>query len=161
MSLIERIRAKCIDDAGCWLWQGTTSASGMPRMCYEGKPDQIVRRLIERHRTGQPIPPGVVVSPTCGNPMCVNPDHLKARTIAEARAAAAERGAYLNRARMRKSALTKRARSRITDETIAAIKAAKNSPEAARLTGVSVSYAWSIRVGRARQDYSNPFIGLA
>jgi len=102
-----------------------------------------------------------VVSPTCGNPMCVNPEHLQARTIAQARAAAAERGAYLNRARMRKSALTKRARSRITDETIAAIKAAKNSPEAARLTGVSVSYAWSIRVGRARQDYSNPFIGLA
>lgn len=156
--LIERIRERMIEEGDCWIWQGRTSDSGLPRMNYGGRRDAMVRRLIAEER--RPIPKGWVASPRCGNPMCVNPEHVIVVTIKQARERAAKRGAYQNQRRVMLAAETNRARSHITEEMVAQIKAAPSSPAASRLTGVSVGHAWSIRAGHARRDYRNPFEGL-
>lgn len=157
--LIGRVRAKIIEEGDCWIWQGRTNQDAMPRMDWNGRRDQMVRRVIVQD-SGKTIPKGMVVSPTCDNRLCVCPKHMKVVTVREARGMAAKAGAYRNANRNRKAAMTLRARSHITEEVVAQIKAAGSSPEAARLTGVSVSYAWSIRAGLSRRNFANPFEGL-
>lgn len=157
--LIGRVRAKIIEEGDCWIWQGRTNQDAMPRMDWNGRRDQMVRRVIVQD-SGKAIPKGMVVSPGCGNRLCVCPQHMKVVTVREARGMAAKTGAYRNANRSLKAAMTLRARSRITEDIVAQIKAAPSSPEAARLAGVSVSYAWAIRAGLNRRDLSNPFAGL-
>jgi hypothetical protein len=56
-------------NSGCWLWEGSLG-HGFPRFH-----DSQVRRLACR----DPLKPGMVVEPNCGNQLCVSPEHLFAR----------------------------------------------------------------------------------
>jgi hypothetical protein len=161
---LESLRAKCIEEGDCLLWQGRMKSGGnntrrlSPAVGRKAVP---VRRLMVELTRGKPIAAGLVTSPTCGNERCVNPDHVAVHTVAKARALAASFGAYINAPRTMRAALTRRARSHITEEVVAQIRAAKNCMEAHRLTGVDPSYAAEIRRGSARRDLvANPFAGL-
>lgn len=59
---------------GCWLWQGAFDSKGYGRLI-------IGRREVRAHRFAYelahgPIPAGLHVRWSCGNPRCVRPDHL-------------------------------------------------------------------------------------
>ena len=66
-------------DSGCWLWRGQISNSGYGRIMMS-EPEG--RRMESAHRASYltfvgPIPEGSLVHQTCGNRLCVNPEHLQ------------------------------------------------------------------------------------
>jgi hypothetical protein len=65
--------------SGCWLWRGQISNTGYGRMMVTA-PDG--RSLESAHRASYaafvgPIPERGVVRQTCGNRLCINPEHLE------------------------------------------------------------------------------------
>lgn len=156
---VESLRARCVEEGECWIWQGASDGHGKPSTKHNGRtanPRRVVRELVDR----KPLPPGVQVVPACHNSMCISPaccvktDHRGRARIAN------ERGAFSNPAKNRLGAMTKRAKSWITDEMVALIRAARNGPEAAHETGVSLSHCKAIRRGIARKDYSSPWASM-
>lgn len=66
-------------ETGCWLWRGQISNSGYGRIMLSGPQG---RRMESAHRASYQllvgaIPEGALVRHTCGNRLCVNPDHLE------------------------------------------------------------------------------------
>jgi hypothetical protein len=58
----------------CWRWGGPTTPDGAP--AYDG-----VRADTKAYELARgPVPRGAGVRHTCGNPSCVNPDHLELTT---------------------------------------------------------------------------------
>jgi hypothetical protein len=66
-------------DSGCWLWRGQISNTGYGRMMYSGERGRVMESA---HRASYlafvgPIPAGFFVRQSCGNRLCVNPEHLE------------------------------------------------------------------------------------
>lgn len=162
---LEVVKARCLEEGECWIWQGAVTNAkgpgnvGTPSIRWQGRA-QPVRRLVIKLKTGKDVPKGMVASAKCGNRMCVSPQCAKALTNAESKQLAASFGAYSSAAKVMRSTATKRKRSWITDEMVAAIRAAESREEAIKLTGVSPQHVSAIRRGDARRDLSNPFAGL-
>lgn len=153
-SLIDRIRARCIDDGGCLIWQGMTTPAGMPKLDRS----RTARRALWEAEHGEPVPEGKLLTPTCGNKLCMS--HIEPMTPKESKALAAARGAYKGQARVRKRTQTMRAKSRYSEEVIEAIRQAETPQEASEQFGVSLPYAYAIRSGQARAPLTTPFAGL-
>jgi hypothetical protein len=156
-ALVEKIKARCIEDGGCLIWQGPTTPAGMPWMKHEGNSKAMVRRVLYEAQHGS-IAPGLLVSPTCGHKQCLA--CLEAMTPAASKAIAAARGAYRSQARVRRRVATMRARSKYTEDVIASIRLAASAKEAQEQTGASLPYVYAIRAGAARADLTTPFAGL-
>jgi hypothetical protein len=68
---------------GCWLWIGHRFPNGYGSFSPGGREHSIyAHRFSYQHYIG-PIPEGREVAHACGNPSCVNPDHLRAMTHRE------------------------------------------------------------------------------
>jgi hypothetical protein len=160
VTLLEKIRTRCEVVGDCWLWKQGCSDGGMPIMGVLGK-TRAVRRVVYAETHGS-IPEGKKISPRCGHKKCVSPECLCAVTQKQATQAAAKRGAYSGAAKILKTALTMRARSKYSDEVVERIRTADGPAHlVAAETGVSLSHAKNIRRGTARKDYlDNPFAGL-
>jgi hypothetical protein len=157
-AMVEDIQGRCIEEGDCLIWQGRTK-QGMPVFCPNGSTVSARKALYEAIRG--PVPAGKLVSATCGHPQCMARAHIAALTPLQSKALAVKRGAYQNPARVRKAAATVRAKSRYPDEVIAQIREAESPQEASRMTGVNLAYAYAIRAGVARREYTNnPFSGL-
>lgn len=63
----------------CWLWK--TTGSDYPTFQFEGR-IQKAHRVAYRLFVGE-IPKGMVLDHLCGEPRCVNPEHLEPVTHAE------------------------------------------------------------------------------
>lgn len=63
---------------GCWLWTRCRDKDGYGNFQYQGRRNYSHR--IAYRVTHGPIPPGMVVSHSCDEPNCINPDHLSATT---------------------------------------------------------------------------------
>lgn len=66
-------------DSGCWLWRGQISNTGYGRIMLSGPQG---RSMESAHRASYlafvgPIPDRNLVRQTCGNRLCVNPEHLE------------------------------------------------------------------------------------
>jgi hypothetical protein len=70
-----------VNDAGCWIWQGGANSTGRGRTMVDGKVELAYRVFYARERG--PIPDGHELHHTCGEPMCVNPNHVEPMTPAE------------------------------------------------------------------------------
>lgn len=66
---------------GCWIWQRSTSFNGYGQLWHDGRVQRAHRVFYQLH--AGPIPDGLQIDHTCGNRLCVNPDHLEAVTALE------------------------------------------------------------------------------
>lgn len=161
---IDLIEAKCIDDAGCWVWQGAVSA-GLPRMGVPGRRSSvIVRRWVAENHLGLSVK-GLNASSTCMNPLCVAPDHVLMLTRKRLQQRYADHLQYhQTTAFAAKTQAGQRHRFRYSDETVAEIRRLYgelgNQREVGRRLNVPWEYVHKVVRGTVRRDYSNPFAGL-
>lgn len=156
------IASRCIEVGDCLEWQGALSSGVTPIFGRQGHKNVSIRRLIVDHR-GQHRSSKQVVTTTCGNPRCVNPEHVVVRPKRYAiKRAAATTAAWSNPARRQKLATWARAnRSVLTPEQAAQIRLATGTQVAtANQYGVSRQTVWHIKAGTVWVDHRNPFAGL-
>jgi hypothetical protein len=158
-TLAARIQGRCIEDGDCLIWQGPVTEHGMPYMHHGHSNKAMVRRVLFAALYGE-VPAGKLVTPTCLDKRCMAKKHLEAMTPKESKALHAEKGAYSNPSRSRKTAMTMRAKSDITQEVVDTIRGAPTAKDAHERTGVSLPYCYQVRNGERRADLGNPFAGL-
>jgi hypothetical protein len=72
---MERFWSKVEKTDTCWLWRaGTQFGTGRFRFAGENLPAPRVAWLLSRE---EPVLPGEIILRTCGNLLCVRPEHLK------------------------------------------------------------------------------------
>lgn len=74
---IEKIHARCIEDGDCLIWQGSTNGAGHCKIANGSG-----RRIVWQHAKGL-LKPGQLLTVTCGQPKCLNPEHLAITSKAE------------------------------------------------------------------------------
>lgn len=83
-SLSSFLGANTVQDAGCWVWQGSLDGDGYARTFVGRKPYPAHRYVYEQLEG--PIPDGRELHHTCRNRRCVSPLHLVALAPEEHRA---------------------------------------------------------------------------
>lgn len=74
--IMEKVR---IDEvSGCWIWTAKGNTSRNPQVKLKGRYVQPHRLLFKLLNPTVDLD-GVSVRPTCGNPLCINPDHQEVR----------------------------------------------------------------------------------
>jgi hypothetical protein len=109
--LAERTR----EDGACLAWTKATNSSSQPVAFIDGKAAQSVRRFVVR-MSGRPIHARQVVIVTCGNPLCLNADHLRVGLHSTAMKLAWDRGAFNKPLRQSKGRLAAQAKSKLSME---------------------------------------------
>lgn len=161
MNLIDTIKKHVVEEGDCWNWTGALQSCGsVPTIRWQGKVGAVRRFVL--------LDQGVdltkrLATYTCGNPSCVNPEHLapttrkrvQVRTVAESNYTA-------NPMRRKRLADKARLRSKLTLDQVIAIRAADGTQDAiAARFGVSQATVSVIKLGKTWRDYSNPFARLA
>lgn len=78
ITLEQRFWQKVTKTDDCWVWTAATGSNGYGHINIDG-----CMRLAHRvawEMTNGPIPKGMDIDHRCANPLCVNPDHLRATT---------------------------------------------------------------------------------
>lgn len=170
---LQHLKDRCQVDDECWVWKAAYRQRRWPTIAFRrdwlGDGERANKVFYVRHlmywlTKGTPAALGKfwAMVPSCGNPQCVNPDHLKIvsrKHLAKKNSAA---GRYNSLARRLKLAETKRKTSKLSDEAVAEIRLPESKPkEMAAKHGISVAYAYMLRNGEWRKDYrANPFAAL-
>lgn len=76
--LTRRFWSRVVKTASCWIWSGPTDSGGRG-MHRERNFAQGAHRMVYMAFTG-PIPEAHVIRAACGEPLCVNPEHLQTAT---------------------------------------------------------------------------------
>jgi hypothetical protein len=152
------IMKHAIEEGDCLLWTGSAAGGKHPQIRMGGKAGAVVgvRRVLFEAVHGRPIRVGFQAGVRCGVDLCVHPDCIVERPRAEAM-----KRARLGADHPLRVAAGKQAKSRLSLETIRAIRASKDLCKVidARY-GLSAGYASRIRTGRVWVDLTNPFAGL-
>ena len=160
---LDSLKARCIEVGDCWEWQGYLGNNTPQVVAYpDGKKKMVsVRRLLRELITGQPQPDGHY-SNTCGNRLCVNPDH----TIWKSEAVHMK---TMGRKRKVSAVTANKLRKYRVDNGLAKLNEYKAqiirlSPEPAPVLaerfGVSKSWINRIRRGAAWRVLAGPWMGL-
>lgn len=154
------IRLRCRDCGDCWQWLGAKVHQRHPVITIQGV-QHYVRRLVWQLKHGKPVPPKMRITASCDNTDCVNPEHVVARSGRQIAKRTAADGAFSTHAFRAKVALGKRRNSKLSDADVQRVRASTGdvAPLADEL-GISKAYAYMLRSGRFRVDYSNPFAQL-
>ena len=159
--LIEKIRRHIVEEGECWNWTGALQACGaVPTMNHAGRVGAVRRFILEEQ--------GVVLGKrlatyTCGNPKCVNPEHVAPATrSALQKRLVAETGFNMNPARWTKLSDNARTWAKITLEIAEQIRNAEGTQrEIAERFGVTQSIVSRVVLGKGWRTYvGNPFAGL-
>lgn len=156
------IRAKIIEDGGCWRWDTAAKTKHNrkhPAVMVDGKM-KLVRRVVYEMERG-PLRPTIFLVPSCGDECCIHPEHMRQLTKAQknmlgskAAAGSPSRGAKV-------SAAARRTRAKLTEESAREIRMSDESlPVLARRYGVDEKAIWDVRQGNTWRDYRNPLAGL-
>lgn len=160
-ALIARIYKHVEEEGECWNWTGALQSCGAtPTMRWQGKIGA-VRRFILLERG--PKTKGMLATYSCGNPMCVHPEHLvwaKRKTVQQR--TTTEHGHQNDILRCKKLADKARANGKLTLELAAAVREAEGvQHEIAARFNVSQATVSAIKTGRTWRAYgANPFAGL-
>jgi hypothetical protein len=156
-TLVTAIQGRCIEDAGCWLWQGSCS-NGHPYHRHAGKVVPVRRTLF----TSLFGPLGEkIIRMECGSRLCINPQHM-ARTTRKKLCVklAALMGGPIRAA---KSAAFHRTgpHAKLTMDGVKRIRGSSETVASLALEhGVSQNTIRRVQQGAAWRDYSSPFAGL-
>ena len=72
------------DDTGCWIWKGQVSNSGYGRVMEvqdDRRTKMVSAQTASYHAFIGAVPDGHLVKQSCGNRLCINPDHLEIMAI--------------------------------------------------------------------------------
>ena len=78
--------AQLLDDSGCWIWQGQISNSGYGRTnvrLENGSVKMLSAQAASYTAFFSDIPTGNLVKQSCGNRLCINPEHLELMKVEE------------------------------------------------------------------------------
>lgn len=157
--LEQRIRAKCIEDGDCLVWQGASCHGTHPNMRIDGK-IVYVRKAWHELKRG-PLPKGKIAAHACETRNCIC--HTEALTFSEIQRRVGAKGLYSRPERAAKIAATKRAQVGKWSMEIAREIRNGDLPIAyyAEKHGMDPAVAARIRRGEAWKEYeSNPWRGL-
>lgn len=157
---IDSLRAKTVEEGDCWLWTGPTH-EGRARVSHEGR--LVYARRLMQQLAGKSVQ-GVVTT-TCDNPLCLNPDHLAtiSRAAHQKRMTAASNTGTVLALKSAKVAQTKRqTTAKLTLEQARAIRVSDDSTRVlSERYGVNRRLVYRIRMGLSwREHGNNPFAGL-
>lgn len=160
---LDDIRARCIDDGGCWIWQGAL-AHGQPAMRLPGGRCTTVRRAVLELVKGRRIRTGRVVVAVCGCKACVNPEHLQevTRSTVTKRAWQRARRQAASVANWR-IARARRAlpNTRLNEQQVLLIRASEEPCSVlAQRYGCSQSTIRRVKSGSIWRDYASPWAGM-
>jgi len=151
------ILACCEEEGDCLIWQG--GSAKVPHLTVSGKKVNVRALMLQAHAI-QRID-GTLLGCSCRNRKCVAVEHIRQRTRLQHAQYFGKLGAYSGPVKVAKMAATKRARSKLDDEKVAAIRASTKSAKALSAEyGVAASYITSIRARKLWKDYASPFAGL-
>lgn len=158
---IESMRARCIEDGDCLIWQGGTYKDGAARIHVHGEGRSTSARVVWLTLRGKTQPPGTSTFSECGNPRCLEHSVYLTRSQIGKRVAAMT-GYAQNPVRRERIALAKRATvSPLTPEQVQDIRYGPGRiTEKAARHGVSEHTASDIVNGHRWRDYRNPFAQL-
>ena len=155
--LIAKYRAHCVEEGDCLIWQ--RGSGKLPQITINGKKTNI-RKLIAMER-GDRMISGGVFGCSCLTEKCIAPAHIRQRNRSQHGEFFGALGAYSGPLKIAKMAATKRAKSKLDDEKVSAIRASSKSAKTLSAEyGVAASYITSIRAGNNWKSYSSPFAGL-
>lgn len=160
--LIDAITRHAVEDGDCWRWTGALQSCGATPVMHYKRKVGAVRRFILLDKG--PAPLGQVLATySCGNPLCVNPEHAqwaKRKTVQQR--TFKERGHQNDALRCKKLADKAREKAKLTEELAAQVREAHgNQREIAARFGISQSTVSSIKLGKTWRSYvGNPFVGL-
>tara|TARA_R110000868_G_scaffold272773_2_gene532011 strand:+ start:2765 stop:3277 length:513 start_codon:yes stop_codon:yes gene_type:complete len=161
---VESLHAMCVDEGDCWNWQGYM-ANKSPYINHNGVM-QSVRRLLFTLTDRQPMPKAKYYASNCGNPSCVNPDHLTSRSAklhAKIMGKKVDQNALLRRLKLQKSSRN-RAASKLTRELADQIFADPRPSRAIAVDfDISRATVSNIKSGKSWKNLSattNPWVGL-
>lgn len=153
------LHERCRDVDGCLVWTLAAAHGCDPQARIGGRANAktiLVRRVLWEQVNGRPFPRKSIARCTCGTPLCVHPGHI----VAEPRGKAllGRRLPLQHRAHI---AAARRLQSNLSDAAVEAIRASTGKlDEVAREWNVDPTYVSAIRLGKARVNYSNAFVGL-
>lgn len=157
---VESLLARTVEEGDCLLWQGYVT-SKTPQVDLNGKMVS-VRKLLTQLQ-GKEVRSGTYFSNSCGNYLCVCPEHTVQRSRKQhsvAMGKAANSGAN-NVIRLSKITAKKRATGKLDMATARQIREqAGTYRDIARQYGVSHALVGFIKRGRYWKDQANPFAGL-
>lgn len=155
---IKSLKAKTIDDAGCWIWQGYY-ANKSPNVSHAGQMVSVRRLFLDL--LGKTYSPKAFMSASCEDHRCVNPEHIKIHTHAQHMARLLKQS---HKSPTRKANVQKYKRQheakinidiareiRLSDET---------GPVLAQRYGINRSLISRIRRNEAWVDVNHPFLSL-
>lgn len=151
--VLQSIKSRCIDQCGCWIWQGYMTKGGHPMMRahINGRGGAAYVRRVVLVCVGRAPGEREPVVPTCGDKRCCNPAHQQATTVSvivQGRAPCSDRA--------QKIALARRAQSKLTDEVVQQIRAGDEPARVlAQRYGVSLSRVYAIRRGDSWKEYGS------
>ena len=112
---LDEIHARCADDGGCLIWQGGTNGHGHCKIS-----DMSGRRMVWTLAHG-PLKSSQLIRVACGNPRCLNPEHLSITNKSEVSRIAGAQSATRAK-RVASLERTKRASAKITMEIARTIR---------------------------------------
>lgn len=159
METLDDIKAQCVMDGDCWVWQRHHNKDG-PRTWYrEGDKwhSMAVRRLAYWWQSGSRPRRTIVIRGTCGDASCVNPAHSEAITQARHLSEAAQRS-HTPEVHRKMAESARKTRARLTWESVQDIRLSdKTNAALAEKYDVSAQTIGRVRRHETWRDYSNPW----
>lgn len=160
---LDLVREKCIEDAGCWIWQAGYS-HGSPAMRVGKHSDgkiMSVRRWVAVNVLGLDVE-GKVVTSACMDKRCVSPDCVSVMTRAKLQKIWSDHLGYAQNPVRRKRLQATVIRRLGTDMQL--VEAIRNDQRSIRVIakeiGKSFDFVQKIKSGKHYANPGNPFAGL-
>jgi hypothetical protein len=163
---LAHIHARCEEDGDCMVWKLYTSSAGVPKIGLTKDGKWVVvsaRREVWKLTRKSPLGRKQLLTTKCGNPRCLNPEHLKLTKAAEVNAKNAQKADSKARRSLAMSEFNRKTKGKLDAQRAAEIRASeKRTSELVKEYGVCSSVIRRIRSGSGWRDSStpNPWAGL-